>query len=63
MYCKSGKHYWLNPDDARKCCNGYHRELRVGNVDDCDRIVTLPIIGVSYGYCWIPDKEEESCQA
>lgn len=28
-YCKSGKHYWLSDDSARKCCNGFKRVLDV----------------------------------
>lgn len=31
MYqCKSGRHYWLNPEDADKCCNGFSRVLIIG---------------------------------
>ena len=33
MKCASGKHEWTDPDDAAKCCNGYHRETRVGSLD------------------------------
>lgn len=28
-HCKSGRHYWLNKDDAEKCCNGFRRCLDV----------------------------------
>lgn len=25
--CKSGNHFWLNQEDADKCCNGFVRIL------------------------------------
>lgn len=31
MKCKSGKHEWISKENARKCCNGYRRLLRVGS--------------------------------
>lgn len=33
MRCQTDRHEWTDPEDARKCCNGYHRELRVGTFD------------------------------
>jgi hypothetical protein len=55
MKCKSGRHEWINPEDAAKCCNGYRRVLEIGNVRSCDRIVTGALPGdVAYGYRWEP---------
>lgn len=25
MKCKSGKHHWDDPEDQKRCCNGYTR--------------------------------------
>jgi hypothetical protein len=27
--CRSGKHHWLDPISADRCCNGWRRELRI----------------------------------
>lgn len=28
--CKSGLHSWREMESAARCCNGWHRELRLG---------------------------------
>jgi hypothetical protein len=50
LKCQSGKHEWTNPEDAAKCCNGWHRELRVGFSTNN---------GVAwYAHTWAPDQPE-----
>ena len=60
MYaCKSGKHWWIDEADAQKCCNGWHRELRIAQPG-----VPLPV-GASVtvagatlvGYVWARDEQ------
>lgn len=35
MKCVSGKHEWLSPVSAKRCCvPGWRRELCIGNADD-----------------------------
>jgi hypothetical protein len=58
MFCKTRKHYWLDPADAHKCCNGYRSELRLGDVSGCNAIGSEPLPGgVIYGYAWVPEPE------
>jgi hypothetical protein len=28
-FCTSGRHVWLDPEDRRRCCNGYRRVQHV----------------------------------
>ena len=51
MKCRSGKHEWTDFEDAVRCCNGYHRELRTGTLGD----------KVYFRFVWVLDtpKEEE----
>lgn len=54
--CKSGKHEWIDDDCAKMCCNGYHREFRIGSgfmKQDEIRGVTYNDIGK---YVWVKDK-------
>ena len=43
MKCKSGKHEWLDPESAKKCCNGYNHILRIGSTQNCDVIGSDPL--------------------
>lgn len=54
MYkCASGRHYWTNPDDAAKCCNGYERQLLLGkDALGCDHFCGA-LEGTVYGYSWV----------
>lgn len=56
--CTSGRHEWLAIEDAAKCCNGYRRELVIGDVSGCSTIGSEPLPGgVRYGYRWVPDTQ------
>lgn len=59
MYCITGKHYWINPEDAKKCCNGNVRKLVIGgDISKCDTIGIDPLPGgVRYGYKWVKKDE------
>lgn len=49
--CKSGRHWWLNKEDAEKCCNGYRRILVLDgghNQQEC--------AGVMVGRKWVRDE-------
>lgn len=41
MLCKSGKHEWLSPQDAEKCCNGYRRELEIKTIETPNGLAML----------------------
>jgi hypothetical protein len=56
--CGRGRHAWLSEEDAAKCCNGWHRELRVGDTRGCDRVAVHD--GVLYGYVWVRDEGQVS---
>ncbi len=61
-FCKSGKHYWTDLEDAQKCCNGYVRRLVIPkspyDLLDCDRVVVNDI--KPYGYKWVKVKERKT---
>lgn len=66
MYrCKTGRHVWTSPEDAAKCCNGWHRRLRVAQTTLGE---TLPAeaqhvrheAGAGVGYVWAPDDASRS---
>lgn len=48
FFCKSSHHWWTTKEDADKCCNGWHRELRVV-ADDQDRL--------HYSHVWVKDDD------
>lgn len=50
MLCKSGRHFWLNPADADKCCNGYRRILVLGGGDNQQEAG-----GVMCGRAWVAE--------
>ena len=62
--CKSGRQTWTSQEDADKCCNGWHRELRVAQLTLRE---TLPpdaqnvshVAGANVGYVWAPDTTQE----
>lgn len=63
--CKSGRHTWTAKEDADKCCNGWHRELRVATVTlgetlppDAQRVRHES--GAAVGYVWVRDAGEEA---
>lgn len=33
MLCQSGRHPWLDPEDRRRCCNGYVRVMSTDRAD------------------------------
>ncbi|OIQ08688.1 hypothetical protein MOOR_16070 [Moorella thermoacetica] len=58
MYqCKSGKHWWLRMEDAKKCCNGYRRVLCIGNTRGCDITIYEAETETMYGYKWEKNSE------
>ncbi len=64
MYtCKSGRHTWLDEADAAKCCNGWHRELRVAQTTlsealPADAQHVRHESGADVGYVWVRDEED-----
>ncbi|MDD5454184.1 MAG: hypothetical protein PHW62_01610 [Candidatus Ratteibacteria bacterium] len=61
MRCKSGIHEWINPEDAGKCCAGFHRELVIGDTTGCSNIGSAPLPGgIQYGYKWIANNNENN---
>ena len=50
MFCKSGKHFWTNPADAEKCCNGYKRVLVLGGGDNQQEAG-----GIMCGRAWVAE--------
>ena len=50
MLCKSGKHFWTNPADAEKCCNGYKRVLVLGGGENQQEAG-----GVMCGRAWVAE--------
>ena len=55
MFCKSGKHFWTNPADAEKCCNGYKRILVLGGGDNQQESG-----GVMCGRAWVRDDKNDA---
>lgn len=58
--CKTGRHTWTNEENAAKCCNGWHRELRVATLTlgetlppDADHV--RQEAGAAVGYVWVRD--------
>ena len=64
MYtCKSGLHIWTSENDATKCCNGWHRELRLarttlGETLPADAHVVRHEEGSDVGYVWVRDEDD-----
>lgn len=56
MLCKSGKHDWMQPADASKCCNGYSRILVIGSGDN-----QQDAAGVMCGRAWVEDAPNIEC--
>lgn len=60
MRCTSGRHEWIGPDDAAKCCNGWERVTEIpGSYDTCDTLSVEPSSGVLIGRRW---ERERSAQ-
>lgn len=60
MLCKSGRHEWINPSDAEKCCNGYERRTIIGDVRECDTIGSYLLPGgIPFGYKWVKKEDNE----
>lgn len=66
MYrCKTGRHVWTSPEDAAKCCNGWHRRLHVAQTTLGE---TLPAeaqhvrheAGAGVGFVWAPDEDTQN---
>lgn len=64
-YCKTGKHYWNNEVSAKRCCNGWHRELRIGGAKPDDdkegRVYVDSLNGPAPRACfvWVRDTKLE----
>ena len=60
MKCRSGQHEWTRPEDAAKCCNGYHRELRIwpdmpSRQEQLDGATGIPGLEVQAWNVWVKD--------
>jgi hypothetical protein len=55
MLCKSGRHYWLDPADAEKCCNGWKRILLLPGDEEPD--MDIRWVRGEYGYAWMQEDE------
>jgi hypothetical protein len=51
MFCKSGNHFWTDPTDAVKCCNGYKRLLVLGGGSNQQEAG-----GVMCGRTWVVER-------
>jgi hypothetical protein len=62
--CKSGRHDWLDEASAERCCNGWHRELRLGGARPGDDprgkicVGGLPEAQQAV-FVWVKDEERE----
>lgn len=60
-YCKSKKHFWLNPVCATYCCNGYKQRLRIKNEitpEEEARGGIVHVDGMPLGFVWYPEDED-----
>jgi hypothetical protein len=60
--CRSGRHTWTDSEDAKRCCNGWRRQLVVARPalgealpPDVRSVGTLP--GALCGFVWVPASE------
>jgi len=61
LVCKSGKHTWFNATCARRCCNGFHQELRNSldfALDGSEKGGEVFVDGEDLKYVWVKDKEK-----
>lgn len=63
MRCTSGRHEWTDEVDALKCCNGFHRELRIGR-EALEAVSGGPLINLPEclsvaRYLWVRDSAQE----
>jgi len=60
--CKSGRHFWVDPVSAGRCCAGWHQELRVPGPDPGDdpegRVTTD-----EGTFVWVRDEVESTAEA
>ena len=42
--CVSGRHPWTNETSAKRCCNGWHRELRIDDPELADDLEARTLV-------------------
>ena len=58
-FCKTKRHVWLQKEDAMKCCNGYKRELVMGDQipEDAANVQVEEDTGVRFCRIWVKVEE------
>lgn len=53
-WCRSGRHYWMNPVSRELCCNGYRRVLRTDGPEPGDlRAGMDTVAGTACVWVWV----------
>ena len=63
--CKSGRHTWSDAVSAERCCNGWHRELRLDGPEPGDDLEGRVYIGhlpdaPRAAFVWVKDAKHQT---